>query len=681
MAGERRGHGPCCKGRIFLAGVTLHCMRKIACLAIASSLVFVSCVFAQQKPQPQPEPVPMPPPIPQPLDRPYVGAVKLDVNITNLTDRVEHVHEVIPVVPGSSQMILLYPEWLPGDHEPDGPIKMLGGIVTTVDGQRVQWVRDRVNMYAFHVPLTPGAKTVGLDFDYLSPIKPSAGRIEMDQNLADLEWNEVLMYPAGYFSRDIPFDVTLHLPDGWKYATALETASDHGSTVKFQQTPLNTLVDSPLYAGRYYARFDLSPTKTDIVHLNIFADKPEDLNMTPEELQLHKNLTLQEDKLYGSHHYKHYDFLLLLSNKVGGVGLEHHQSSEDGLGEGYLTDWKNGVLERDLLAHESTHSWNGKFRRPNDLWTPNFNVPMRDNLLWVYEGMTQYWGNVLTARAGMRTPEQTRDIFARVAAGFEASKGRDWRPLIDTTNQPIISQRTPVSWVSWQRPEDYYTEGELIWLSVDTKIRQLTNDKKSLDDFCKKFLGVYNGSMITDQYDFQDIVKDLNAVAPYDWAHFLRTRIYDLHPQVPEGGITRGGYKLVYNDTPVEWEQTEIAKYGFADFGTSLGLTVGTPHDGGAMIGNVWWGSPAFKAGLVPHTQLVSVNGEAYTAKGLREAILAAEKDHKPIQIQYRRGKDYKTVSIPYYGGLRIPHLERVAGTPDYLDQILAPSNSPLPKF
>ncbi len=657
-------------------------MRKTACLAIASSLVFVSCALAQQ-PQPQPEPVPMPPPIPQPLDKPYVGPVKLDVNITNLTDRVEHVHEVIPVVPGSKQMILLYPEWLPGDHEPDGPIKMLGGIVTTVDGQRVQWVRDRVNMYAFHVPLTPGAKTVGVDFDYLSPIKPSAGRIEMDQNLADLEWNEVLMYPAGYFSRDIPFDVTLHIPDGWKYATALETASDHGSTVKFEQTPLNTLVDSPLYAGRYYARFDLSPTKTDIVHLNIFADKPEDLKMTPEELQLHKNLTLQEDKLYGSHHYKHYDFLLLLSNTVGGVGLEHHQSSEDGLGPDYLTDWKDGVLERDLLAHESTHSWNGKFRRPNDLWTPNFNVPMRDNLLWVYEGMTQYWGNVLTARAGMRTPEETRDIFARVAAGFEAAKGRDWRPLVDTTNQPIISQRTPVSWVSWQRPEDYYTEGELVWLSVDTKIMQLTDGKKSLDDFCKRFFGVYNGSMITDQFDFQDIVNNLNAVVPYDWAKFLRTRIYDLHPQVPEGGFTQGGYKLVYNDTPVEWEQTELAKFGVADFSTSLGISVGAFHggSGSAMIGNVWWDSPAFKAGLVPATQLVSVNGEAYTAKVLRDAILAAEKGHKPIEIQTRRGDEYKTVSIPYYDGLRIPHLERIAGTPDYLDQILAPSNSPLPSF
>lgn len=660
-------------------------MIRKAWLVLASSLLVVSGALAQKQPQPQPQPVPMPPPIPQPLDKPYVGPIHLTVNVTNTTDRVEHAHEVIPVVPGSKQMILLYPEWLPGDHEPDGPIKMLGGIVTTVDGHRVQWVRDRVNMYAFHVPLPPGAKTVGLDFDYLSPIKPSAGRIEMSNALVDLEWNEVLMYPAGYFSRDIPFDTTLILPEGWKYATALETASDEGDTVKFKQTPLNTLVDSPLYAGLYYKRFNLSPTKTDIVHLNIFADKPADLKMTPEELQLHRNLAIQADKLYGSHHYKHYDFLLLLSSKVGGIGLEHHQSSENGTGETYLMDWKAGVLGRDLLAHEYTHSWNGKFRRPDDLWAANFNVPERDDLLWVYEGMTQYWGNVLTARAGMRTKAQTRDIFAHVAAGFAAAKGRDWRPLIDTTNQPIISQRTPVSWVSWQRPEDYYTEGELIWLAVDTKIRQLTDDKKSLDDFCKKFLGVYNGSMITYQYNFEDIVKDLNAVTPYDWARFLRTRIYDLHPQVPTSGITRGGYKLVYNDKPVEWMQKEYAARGYADFGTSLGISVGTRRHGGstAMISNVWWGSPAFKAGMVPDTQLVSVNGEAYTVKVLRDAILKAEKEtvKQPIEIQFRRGKKYKTVSIPYYGGLRIPHLERVAGTPDYLDQILSPSKSPLPKF
>lgn len=653
-------------------------MNKSVCLALASSMVFATCAFAQKMPQPQPMPVPMPPPIPQPLDKPYVGPVTLNVNVTNINDRIEHVHEVIPVVPGSKQMILLYPQWIPGDHEPDGPIKMLGGIITTVDGQRVQWVRDRVDMYAFHVPLPAGAKQVGLDFDYLSPIKPSAGRIEMDQNMADIEWNEVLMYPAGYFSRDIPFDVTLQIPDGWKYATALETASDQGSTIQFEQTTLNTLVDSPLYTGRYFARYDLSPTKTMIMHLDVFADKPEDVKMTPEQVQLFRNLTNQEDRLFYSHHFKHYDYLLLLSNVVGGVGLEHHQSSEDGLGEDFFTKWDSDIMDRDLLAHESTHSWNGKFRRPNDLWTPNFNVPMRDNLLWVYEGMTQYWGNILTARSGLRTPEQVRQIFAHLAANFAVSPGRDWRPLIDTTNQPIISQRTPVSWVSWQRPENYYNEGALIWLSVDTKIMQLTDGKKSLDNFCKRFFGIYNGSFITDTYDFNDIVKTLNEVVPYDWASYLRTRIYDLHPAVPTGGFTQGGYQLIYNDTPVKWMQSEMEGYGIANFNTSLGLSV---YGNDGYIGNVWWNSPAFKAGLVPDTRIISVNGQAYSSKVLTDAILAAEKDHTPIQIQYRRYNDYKTVSIPYYGGLRIPHLERIAGTPDYFDQILAPSKAPLPSF
>lgn len=625
----------------------------------------------------------MPPPVVAPVDKPYVGPIQLTVDITNYVDRVEKVHEDIPVAPGARRLTLLYPQWIPGDHEPSGPIASLAGIVTTVDGTRVQWVRDRVNVYAFHVPLAAGAKTVGLDFDYLSPIKPSAGRIEISDAIADLEWNEVVMYPAGYFSRDIPVDTTLKLPDGWKYATALETASHQGNIVRFQQTPLNTLLDSPLYAGLYYERINLSPTPTDIVHLNIFADAADDLKMTPEELAEHKKLVAEADKLYASHHYKHYDFLLLVSDKVGGVGLEHHQSSEDGQPANYLTDWPNGILERDLLAHEYTHSWNGKFRRPADLWTPNFNVPMRDDLLWVYEGMTQYWGNVLTARAGMRTPEQTRDIFARVAANFAISPGRDWRPLVDTTNQPIVSQRSPVSWVSYQLAENYYTEGELIWLDADTKIRELTGGKKSLDDFCKKFLGVYNGSMITDQYNLADVVKDLNEVAPYDWKAFLEKRVYDLHPQVPMNGFTQGGYKLVYTDKPTEWMTKELAKFGFADFSTSLGFAVGSRHGHGpaGMIAEVWWGSPAFKAGITPDTEIVSVNGTAYTPKVLTDAILAAEKDKQPLQLQFRRGKEYKTVSIPYYGGMRYPSLQRVDGTPDRLDAIFEPSKSPLPSM
>ena len=643
-------------------------------------LLAVALAAPAQKPQPQPQPVPMPPAIQAPVDKPYVGPITLNVDLSNNVDRVERVHEEIPVEPGARELVLLYPQWIPGDHEPSGPIESLGGIVTAVDGTRVQWVRDRVNVYAFHVPLTRGAKVVSLDFDYLSPIKPSAGRVEVSDAIADLAWNEVVMYPAGYFSRDIPVDATLKLPAGWKYATALERASKEGDTVHFERTPLNTLVDSPLYAGLFYSRIDLSPTATDIVHLNIFADAAEDLKMTPEQLEAHKKLALEADKLYGSHHYKHYDFLLLLSDKVGGVGLEHHQSSEDGVGANYLTEWEGGVMERDLLGHEYTHSWDGKFRRPADLWTPNFNVPMRDDLLWVYEGMTQYWGNVLTARAGMRTPEQTREIFARVAADYAASPGRQWRPLVDTTNQPIVSQRRPVSWVSYQRPEDYYEEGMLIWLDADTKIRELTGGTRSLDDFCKRFFGVYNGSYITAPYTLDDVVHDLNAVAPYDWNGFLQQRVYDLHAEVPTDGFIRGGYKLAYTDTPSSWYDKELESDNIADFSTSLGIMVRSGKDGPEnVVANVWWGSPAYKAGITPDSQILAINGKGYTSKLLIQTIVEAESTRKPFELQLRTGTDYKTVSVPYFDGLRYPSLQRVDGSPDRFGEILAPSKSPLP--
>ncbi|HEY0564007.1 MAG TPA: peptidase M61, partial [Terriglobales bacterium] len=487
---------------------------RFSSLLSLSSLVLAVTLSAQSQPQKQPQPTPMPAPIPAPVDKPYVGPVQLTVDLTNITDRVVHTHEEIPVTSGAKEMILLYPEWLPGHHNPSGPISKLAGIVTTVDGKRVQWVRDRVEVFAFHVPVSAGAKTVGVDFDYLSPLKQAEGRIEISDAIADLAWNSSVMYPAGYFSRDIPFDTTIKLPAGWKYATALETASANSDVVKFKRTSLNTLIDSPLYAGTHYKRVDLSTSSANQVFLDVFADEDKDLEITPDELDKHKRLVAEAAKLYQSHHYNHYDFLLLLSDKVGGVGLEHHQSSEDGEHTKYFTDWESGIFGRDLLGHEYTHSWDGKFRRPADLWTPNFNVPMRDDLLWVYEGMTQYWGNVLTARSGMRTPEETREVIARAAANYEISRGRDWRPMVDTTNQPIVSQRRPVSWVSWQRPEDYYVEGMLIWLDADTQIRELTNGQKSLDDFAKLFFGVYNGSFITDPYTFDDVVQALNTVAP-----------------------------------------------------------------------------------------------------------------------------------------------------------------------
>lgn len=628
----------------------------------------------------------MPPPITAPVDKPYVGPIDLDVNLTNLTDRVIHVRENIPVERGARELVLLYPQWIPGNHSPTGPISRVAGVLTAVDGKRVQWVRDTVNVYAFHVPLSAGAKAVSLEFDYLSPIRGAEGRIEMSDAIADLQWNEVTMYPAGYLSRDIPVDATLHIPEGWKYSTALETASDQGSTLKFKQTTLNTLLDSPLYAGSHFKRVDLSTSPTNIVHLDVFADDEKSLEITPDELQKHKQLVLEAAKLYQSHHYDHYDLLLLLSDKVGGIGLEHHQSSENGQRPNYFTDWSAGTMGRDLLAHEYTHSWDGKFRRPADLWTPNFNIPMRDDLLWVYEGMTEYWGVVLTARSGMRTPEETRDILARFAAEFEISPGRTWRPLVDTTNQPTVSQRRPVSWVSWQLSENYYTEGALIWLDADTKIREMTNGQKSLDDVAKAFFSPYNGSFVTYTYSLDDLVKVFNSVVPYDWARFFRERVYDLHPAVPEDGFTQGGYKLVYTDTVQPWVDKAEANYGTADFSTSLGFAVSVPRPGGerggAMAGppgslaQVWWGSPAFKAGITPDMQIVSVNGKSFTPQVLREAILQAEQSKQPLSLQFRRGDEYKLISLPYYDGLRIPSLQRVEGTPARLDDILAPSKS-----
>ncbi|MGC9292470.1 MAG: M61 family metallopeptidase [Acidobacteriaceae bacterium] len=631
----------------------------------AFSIAFTAAASTQGPSGPQP--VPLPPPIVAPADTPYPGTISLLVDLTDTVRRVVTVHETIPVQPG--KLTLLYPQWIPGAHSPVGPIAKMAGLVVTANGQRLPWVRDRVNVYAFHIHVPQGVKSLDVDFDYLAAVRAREGRIGFSSEIIDLSWNSVVLYPAGHFSRKIGFAPSVLLPKGWQFASALETASQAGNLVHFKDTTLNTLVDSPLYAGEHYKRVDLSTGPSNQVFLDVFADTPAELVMTPEELQGHRNLVIQAQKLFASHHYDHYDFLLSLSDVVGGEGLEHHQSSEDGTRSKYFTDWPAGVMGRDLLAHEYTHSWNGKFRRPADLWTPNFNVPMQDDLLWVYEGLTEYYGNVLTARAGMRTPEQTRDIFAMIAANFDISPGRTWRPLVDTTEQPTISERRPVSWVSWQRPEDYYMEGLLIWLDADTKIREMSGGKRSLDDFAKLFYGVDNGSYITHTYTFDDVVDALNKVQPYDWATFLRDRVYKLAPQTPENGITQGGYRLAYTDVPPAWmKQADETRYG-ANFSTSLGFSV--MKDG--ALGNVWWDSLAFKAGITPDMQLMGVNGETYTSERLRAAIVSAEKSKGPITLLLKQRDQLKTFNLDYHGGLRYPHLERVEGTPDRLDAVLAP--------
>ncbi len=523
--------------------------RRAAALFAAVSVALITLVHAQNSPGPQP--VAPPPPIVAPVDTPYPGTISLAVDATDVNTRVLNVHETIPIK--ARNLTLLYPEWHPGTHSPSDPVAELAGLVVTANGKRIPWVRDRVNVYAFHVEAPQDATTLDINFQFLAPLDPKRGRIS--SKFADVTWNSVLLYPAGYFSRDIKFGTALRLPEGWKFACALDVKSQNGNLVQFKDTTLNTLVDSPLYAGANFKRLDLSTGPGNPVYLDVFADKPADLEITPEELQYHKNLVIEAQKLFKSRHYDHYDFLFSVSDIVSGKGLEHHQSSEDGSRANYFTDWGAGVAGRALLPHEYTHSWNGKFRRPADLWTPNFNVPMGNDLLWVYEGLTDYYGNVLTARSGMRTPEQARDVFAQIAASFEISPGRSWRSLEDTTKQPIISSHgaVPQTWASWERGYDYYPESDLIWLDADTKIRELSDGKKSLDDFAKAFFGIDNGSYITLTYTYEDLVKALNAVQPFDWAGFFRARVYEVNPKVPENGFTQGGYRLVYNDTEPEW--------------------------------------------------------------------------------------------------------------------------------
>jgi len=646
--------------------------HKSAGLFFAVLCVAVTTISQAQN-SPGPQPVPMTPPIVAPADTPYPGTISLAVDITNVNDRVLNVHETMPIK--GRDITLLYPEWLPGTHSPSNPIGELAGLVITANGQRILWKRDRVNMYAFHVEAPQDATALDINFQFLAPMDAKRGRIST--KFADITWNSVLLYPAGYFSRDIRFEATTRLPEGWKFACALDVKSQNGNEVQFKETTLNTLIDAPLYAGAHFKRLDLSTGPDNQVYLDVFADKPADLEITPDELQYHKNLVIEAQKLFNSHHYDHYDFLFSVSDTIGGKGLEHHQSSEDGSPAKYFTDWDAGVAGRALLPHEYTHSWNGKFRRPADLWTPNFNVPMRNDLLWVYEGLTDYYGNVLTARSGMRTPEQARDVFAQIAASFEISPGRTWRSLEDTTNQPIVSSHgmLPEAWPSWQRSYDYYPESDLIWLDADTKIRELSDGKKSLDDFAKVFYGIDNGSYVTVPYTLEDLVKALNSVQPFDWAGFFRTRVYEVKPKVPENGFTQGGYRLVYNDNEPEWLKKSENTRGVS-FATSLGFSMksemGSDSHGG--LDNVWWDSPAFKAGITPDMQLQAVNDQKYTAALLRETILSAEKSKEPIKLLLKRGDEFVTVSLDYHNGMRYPHLERVEATPDRLDAILAPA-------
>jgi predicted metalloprotease with PDZ domain len=612
----------------------------------------------------------MPAQIAVPKDIPYLGAIHLSVDATDIERHIFRIQETIPVRAGES-MVLLYPQWTPGNHAPSGRVDKLAGLMIQANGARVQWVRDPVDVFAFHVEVPAGATQLDVSFQFTSPTDTNEGRVVMTPDMLNLQWTALALYPAGYFARQIMAEPSVRLPEGWQFATALETAANRGGVTTFKPVSFDTLLDSPMFAGRYFKRLDLDPGGRVPVHLNIVADRADLLEVKPEQLEAHRALVQQAYKLYGSHHYDHYDFLLALTDHMGGIGLEHHQSSENATVLTYFTEWDKNADARDLLPHEYTHSWNGKFRRPADLWTPNFNVPMRDSLLWVYEGQTQYWGFVLSARAGLLTKQQTLDAIAATAAVYDHRVGREWRAMQDTTNDPIAAMRRPLPWRSWERSEDYYSEGELMWLDADTLIREKSSGQRSLDDFAKAFFGVNDGSFVPSTYVFEEVVKALNTVQPYDWATFLRSRLDGHGPGAPLDGIARGGYKLVYTDTPSSYFKDAEVRRKITDLTYSLGMTIAAE----GKLSDVLWEGPAYKAGLTVGTQIIAVNGIALDADQLKRAIADANKTKAAIELLVKNGDRYRTVKIDYHDGLRYPHLEREGSAAGSLDQILTPRN------
>ena len=628
-------------------------MRLVGILGLVLALTFSTNAVAMPGHLSKPGYVPPQETIAAPRDVPYPGTMTLQVDARDHKQGIFRVTQTIPVVK-AGRLTLLYPEWLPGNHAPRGEIEKVAGLEFTADGQKLPWIRDNVDVFAFHVTVPENVGTVTATFQFVSATTSSHGRIVMAPSMLNLRWHQVSLYPAGYYVRQIPVEARAYYPDGWQAATSLRPTGQDDGFIIYEKTDYDTLVDSPVFAGQYFQTHQL----TSRAHLNIVADDEKYLKPKKEHIAQHIKLVKEAEALFGSHPYDRYDFLLALTDEMGGIGLEHHRSSENGVNREYFTDWDSGPGRRNLLPHEITHAWNGKYRRPQGMWTPDFRQPMRDNLLWVYEGQTQFWGYVLGARSGLYSKQDTLDAFAAIAAGMDQRVGRQWRPLIDTTHDPIISARQPKPWANWQRAEDYYNEGLLIWLEADQIIRRESGGRKSLEDFARAFFGGKNGDWGVVTYEQQDVIDALAKVQPYDWQKFIEERIYGTTNEAPKNGLVLGGYRLVYVDTPSAYIQANDARRKQIDLSHSIGLIMGSK----GAIKAVMWDSPAFKAGLKSGLTISAVNGKAYSDEALRQAIRDNRGGEGKIDIFAKNGEAYHNFMVDHSDGLRYPALEKISG-------------------
>ena len=593
--------------------------------------------------------------IPDAVDSPYPGGtITLDVDASDTQRGIFRVTQTIPVAPGSARLTLLHPQWLPGNHGPKGSTSEVVDLRFTAGGKVLEWRRDPLEVNAFHVTLPARTSEVVAKFIRTTPLQASEGRIVMTQEMLNLQWEQVSLYPAGHFVRQIRFKPSVTFPQGWTAATVLDGPSGNTGKVSWAEVDYETLVDSPIFAGLHARKWDLG----NRISLSAVADKPELLALPPERLPALKALGDEALIAFGSRHFDRYEFLVALSDRMGAIGLEHHRSSENQMEPDNFIAWERMDWDRNVLAHELSHSWVGKFRRPAKMWTPDYRTPMQDNLLWVYEGQNQFWGLVLAARSGLQSKETVLGMLASQAGYYAAQPGRSWRSLEDTTHESIISARRPQPWRTLARDEDYYNEGALIWLEVDQVIRAGTAGRKGLDDFAKQFFGIRDGDWGVVPYEFEDVVAGLNAVYPHDWATFLKTRTEAPGQPAPLKGIEMAGYRLVWREEPNSFEKAVLDETKRLSLGYSLGITLSA--DG--VISNPRWDSPAANAGLVTGTKVVAVGGIAYDPDVMRKAITAAKGGNKPIELLVKRGDRFLTVPVTWNGGLRYPWLERVPG-------------------
>jgi predicted metalloprotease with PDZ domain len=602
------------------------------------------------------------------------NAVKVKVDATDAPRRLFHVQMTMPAKPGA--MTLLYPEWIPGEHGPTGPIANLVGLKIQGGGQTIPWKRDSVKMFAFHLDVPAGVSSIDVVFDFISPPESEgfSSGASATSELAVLSWNQLLLYPEGARSDDFQFQATLKVPDGWRYGTALPIQRESGNQIEFQPASLTTMVDSPVSTGAHYRTFDLGTAQGIPHYLHVAADSDRALEVSNEVVGQLKQLVKETGALFGARHYRGYHFLYTLSDHVAHFGLEHHESSDDRTGERTLIEPDMLKASGYLLPHEFVHSWNGKYRRPAGLVSGGqdggYDVPMQGDLLWVYEGLTNYLGEVLAPRSGLWTAEDYRESLANTAAELDNKFGRTWRPLEDTATAAQVLYEAGGDYANLRRSVDYYPEGSLIWLEADTIIRQSSKGAKSLDDFCRLFHGGSSGAAALKPYGFADVVAALNAVQPYDWAGFLNQRLKSTDARAPLGGITRSGWKLVYDGVRSDFWKAYEDKIKALDLSYSIGIQVKS-DDG--TIGDVRYGGPAQVAGVAPSVKLIAVNGRQFNPTLLREAVAKTATDAKPIELLVKNGEFYQTFRVTYRGGEKYPHLVRDLSMPDLLTDIIQP--------